>query len=71
MQPFPVVPTQRDLGRPGCQEGDAGEEDNTRTLDTIPMALQGEATQKERRGDPGAVAWGAVFPQAEDRVGDA
>ena len=49
-----MVPSQRDLGRPGCQEGDAGEEDSTGTLDTLPMALQGEATQTEGRGD---LAW--------------
>lgn len=70
-QPFPMVPTQRDPGRPGCQEGDADDEENTRTLDTLPTAPQGEATQREGRGDPGVVAWGAVFPQTGDKVGDA
>ena len=51
-----------------ARRGTAQEEENTRT--TLPKALQGEATQREGRGDPGEVAWGPVFPQAGDRVGD-
>ena len=49
-----------------ARRGTAQEEENTRT--TLPKALQGEATQREGRGDPGEVAWGPVFPQAGDRV---